>query len=84
VVELLLQAGFTALQKSGRGWSALDEALSSGHADIAARIQLGMGAEVKALVKEKKAQLLATMQELPDYSMQVCARVCWGGAGWGG
>ncbi len=74
VVELLLRAGFTTLQKSGRGWSALDEALSTGHADVAALIQRGMAAEVKALVKAKKAQLLATMEELPDYSMQVGSR----------
>jgi hypothetical protein len=84
-LELLLQAGFTTLQKSGRGWTVLDEALCMGHRAAASAVQAAMASEVKTLMKEKKALLLATMAELPDYSMQVGGG---GGAGglamWGG
>ena len=72
-VQALLEAGFSSMYRNSRRWTALDEAISTRHHGITKLLYTHAYAYKKQRMKEKKAQLLTTCNELPNYSVKVCS-----------
>ncbi len=71
-VQALLESGFSSMCRNSRRWTALDEAISTRHHGITKLLYMHAYAYKKQRMKEKKAQLLTTCNELPNYSVKVC------------
>ena len=72
-VQALLESGFSSMCRNSRRWTALDEAISTRHHGITKLLYMHAYAYKKQRMKEKKAQLLTTCNELPNYSVKVCS-----------
>lgn len=72
-VQALLNSGFSSMCRNSRRWTALDEAISTRHHGITKLLYMHAYAYKKQRMKEKKAQLLTTCNELPNYSVKVCS-----------
>ena len=72
-VQALLGSGFSSMCRNSRRWTALDEAISTRHHGITKLLYMHAYAYKKQRMKEKKAQLLTTCNELPNYSVKVCS-----------
>ena len=70
-VAALLDAGFSSFDRNSRRWTALDEAIATKHLGITKLLYTHAYAYKKQRMKEKKAQLLGTCNELPNYSVKV-------------
>lgn len=70
-VAALLDAGFSSFDRNSRRWTALDEAIASKHPGITKLLYTHAYALKKRRMKEKKAQMLVTCNELPNYSVKV-------------
>ncbi len=75
-VNILLDAGGSALIKNKSGWTALDEAIALRDAAIVKLLYVKVVQSTKALMKVKKAEILESMRNLQDYSLKV--RQCMG------
>lgn len=74
VIKLLLDAGLSPTTKSRRGWTALHEALAAGAMPAAKLIYRKTQQEDAAKKRAQREQLLDTMKDMPDYSLQVCMK----------
>lgn len=72
-VAALLDIGFSSFDRNSRRWTALDEAIATKHLGITKLLYTHAYAYKKQRMKEKKAQLLGTCNELPNYSVKVYA-----------
>lgn len=70
-VTALLDAGFSSFDRNFRRWTALDEAIATKHPGITKLLYTHAYAYKKLRMKEKKAQMLLTCNELPNYSVKV-------------
>lgn len=70
-VTALLDAGFSSFDRNFRRWTALDEAIATKHPGITKLLYTHAYAYKKRRMKEKKAQMLLTCNELPNYSVKV-------------
>lgn len=57
--------------KSSRGWLPIEDALAAGQRGAAGALHAGTRNWLRADMKAKRAQLLETMRQMPDYSMQL-------------
>ena len=67
----LLDASFSSFDRNFRRWTALDEAIATKHPGITKLLYTHAYAYKKRRMKEKKAQMLVTCNELPNYSVKV-------------
>ena len=70
-VQALLDFGISSDCRNARRWTALDEAIATRHRSITKLLYAHAHASKKARMKEKKMQLMATCNELPNYSVKV-------------
>eukprot|EP00803_Ostreobium_quekettii_P004166 evm.model.scf_1272.2 EVM.evm.TU.scf_1272.2 scf_1272:8841-12435(-) len=70
-VEALLGAGFPSKVRNGRGWTALDEAVSARNRDLVTILHKYGVQELKDEFRGAKQQLLKTLKQMPDYSMEL-------------
>ena len=70
-VQVLLDTGFSSMARNSRRWTALDEAIATRHHGITKLLYTHAYAHKKQRMKDKKAQLLITCNELPNYSVKV-------------
>ena len=75
-VQALLDTGFSSMTRNSRRWTALDEAIATRHHGITKLLYTHAYAYKKQRMKEKKAQLLVTCNELPNYSVKVRDKDC--------
>ncbi|GLI68183.1 hypothetical protein VaNZ11_012527 [Volvox africanus] len=72
VVSALLDAGCSAVARNARGWVPLMEAVELGDRTLALQLAAAESAQVRTVVKAKKATLLALLRkEMPDFSLQL-------------
>lgn len=70
-IRTLVAAGFPLEQKNARGWYALDEAISLGDRTAVELLFVAQKEAFKALLKQKKVQLMETLHTMPDCTLQV-------------
>lgn len=70
-IKVLLAAGLNPSTKSRRGWTPLHEALAAKAMPAAKLLYRKMQQDEAAKDRAQREQLLDTMKELPDYSLQV-------------
>lgn len=70
-IRTLIATGFPLDHKNARGWYALDEAISLGDRTAVELLFVAQKEAFKALLKEKKVQLMETMRTMPDCTLQV-------------
>ena len=70
-VAALLDVGFSSFDRNARRWTALDEAIATKHLGITKLLYTHAYAYKKLRMKQKKAQMLVTCNELPNYSVKV-------------
>ena len=70
-VTALMDAGYSSFDRNSRRWTALDEAIATKHTGITKLLYTHAYAYKKQRMKEKKAQMLLTCNELPNYSVKV-------------
>ena len=79
VLRVALEAKVPSDTRNARGWTALDEAIAAKDRDCVSLLYLHTVQEMKAEMKIAKTQLVQTLQEMPDYSMEVrCLHVGYG------
>jgi len=66
-----LSAGVKVDVKSGRGWTALEEALAARDHATARLLHTATLAAVRLEMKAKRRELLLAMRAMPDYSMNL-------------
>eukprot|EP01025_Chloroclados_australasicus_P011006 TRINITY_DN1476_c0_g1_i4.p2 TRINITY_DN1476_c0_g1~~TRINITY_DN1476_c0_g1_i4.p2 ORF type:complete len:641 (-),score=64.94 TRINITY_DN1476_c0_g1_i4:470-2161(-) len=71
IINTLLDAGFSIVLKNTKGWTPIDEAIGNRDREILQLLLKHNYKRLKDNMKEKKQQLLQTMQELPDYKMKL-------------
>ncbi|GIL52373.1 hypothetical protein Vafri_8261 [Volvox africanus] len=72
VVSALLDAGCSAAARNARGWVPLMEAVEQGDRSLALQLAAAEIAQVRTVVKAKKATLLALLRkEMPDFSLKL-------------
>lgn len=69
--DKLIAAGFPDSCKNARGWTALEEAAGLQDEDMVRLLYQAATAAAKAEMKERRALLLASLHELPDYHMTI-------------
>ncbi|KAL4853054.1 Ankyrin repeat domain-containing protein 13C [Chlorella vulgaris] len=70
-IRLLLEAGLPPDAKNARRWNSLDEAVALNDAEASKLLYTRLLADAKRAKREKKAQLVAVMRQLPDFSMEL-------------
>lgn len=77
-ITLLLDGGLSPSAKSRRGWTPLHEAIAAGCRPAAKLLYQKMEDNDMAKNRAQREQLLATMKEMPDYSLQASKLMCLG------
>lgn len=76
VLEVALESGIPSKTGNSRGWSALDEAIAAKNKELVCLLYLRGLEELKAELKAAKVHLMQTLNEMPDYSMEVGITPC--------
>ena len=69
--EALVAAGAKVEQKNGRGWTALDEAISLRDRQMVAVLYRHRMGELKSVYKAKKAEFIENLDGMADFKLQV-------------
>lgn len=80
-IKVLLDAGLNPTTKSHRGWTPLHEALAARAMPAAKLLHRKIEDNTAAKIRARREQLLETMKEMPDYSLQV-GRSTWVCSSW--
>ncbi|GMH32202.1 hypothetical protein BSKO_00036 [Bryopsis sp. KO-2023] len=70
-VKEILDSGCPSKIRNSKGWSALDEAISARSRELVSMLHSHGVKELKTELKQAKNQLLRTLGELPDYSLEL-------------
>ncbi|KAL4444592.1 hypothetical protein ABPG77_002409 [Micractinium sp. CCAP 211/92] len=70
-IAALLEGGLPADVKNERRWNPVDEAVALGDAAATKLLYSHLLASAKVAKRQKKAQLVAIMEQLPDFRMQL-------------